>query len=101
MLPVRPVDGIASLILFGHGISTRRRCGSLHPAAAAMVSRDDRAPSATRPAAPVVHRRPRVAAPAQGAGCGALSEVDETGSGPGGFVVVDPDGNTILFDQHV
>jgi len=28
-------------------------------------------------------------------------EVDESGSGPGSFVVVDPDGNPILFDQHV
>jgi lactoylglutathione lyase len=30
-----------------------------------------------------------------------VAEVDETGSGPGSFVVVDPDGNPILFDQHV
>ncbi|MCO6454414.1 MAG: VOC family protein [Pirellulaceae bacterium] len=29
------------------------------------------------------------------------SEVDETSSGPGHFVVVDPDGNPILVDQHV
>ncbi|MFN3169910.1 MAG: VOC family protein [Hyphomicrobiales bacterium] len=29
------------------------------------------------------------------------SEVDETGSGPGSFTVVDPDGNPILVDQHV
>lgn len=29
------------------------------------------------------------------------TEVDETGSGPGNFVVTDPDGNTILIDQHV
>ncbi len=29
------------------------------------------------------------------------TEVDETGSGPGSFVVVDPDGNTVLVDQHV
>ena len=28
-------------------------------------------------------------------------EVDEAGSGPGSFIVVDPDGNPILFDQHV
>jgi lactoylglutathione lyase len=28
------------------------------------------------------------------------SEVDETGSGPGSFIVVDPDGNPVLFDQH-
>lgn len=30
-----------------------------------------------------------------------VSEVDETGSGPGSFIVVDPDGNPILVDQHV
>jgi lactoylglutathione lyase len=29
------------------------------------------------------------------------AEVDETGSGPGSFVVIDPDGNPILIDQHV
>jgi catechol 2,3-dioxygenase-like lactoylglutathione lyase family enzyme len=29
-----------------------------------------------------------------------VSEVDESGSGPGSFIVVDPDGNPILFDQH-
>jgi len=28
-------------------------------------------------------------------------EVDETTSGPGSFVVIDPDGNSILLDQHV
>jgi catechol 2,3-dioxygenase-like lactoylglutathione lyase family enzyme len=28
------------------------------------------------------------------------SEVDEAGSGPGSFVVMDPDGNPILVDQH-
>ena len=28
-------------------------------------------------------------------------EVAEDTSGPGSFVVVDPDGNTILIDQHV
>lgn len=27
-------------------------------------------------------------------------EVDETTTGPGSFVIFDPDGNTILFDQH-
>lgn len=26
---------------------------------------------------------------------------DETATGPGSFIVVDPDGNPILFDQHV
>jgi catechol 2,3-dioxygenase-like lactoylglutathione lyase family enzyme len=29
------------------------------------------------------------------------TEVDESGSGPGFFIVVDPDGNPIFFDQHV
>ncbi|MBM3760265.1 MAG: VOC family protein [Acidobacteria bacterium] len=28
-------------------------------------------------------------------------EADETTKGPASFVVVDPDGNQILFDQHV
>lgn len=28
------------------------------------------------------------------------TEVDETNSGPGSFVINDPDGNTLLFDQH-
>jgi lactoylglutathione lyase len=30
-----------------------------------------------------------------------VSEVDESGSGPGSFMLIDPDGNPILFDQHV
>ena len=30
-----------------------------------------------------------------------VSEADEDGSGPGSFIVVDPDGNPILVDQHV
>ncbi len=30
-----------------------------------------------------------------------LSEADESGSGPASFMLQDPDGNTILFDQHV
>ncbi|MFI1448827.1 VOC family protein [Streptomyces virginiae] len=30
-----------------------------------------------------------------------LTEVDESSSGPGSFLVVDPDGNPVLFDQHV
>ena len=34
-------------------------------------------------------------------GIGLHTEVDETGSGPGNFVVVDPDGNPVLVDQHV
>ncbi|MEV7521115.1 VOC family protein [Streptomyces sp. NPDC091371] len=29
-----------------------------------------------------------------------LTEADESGSGPGHFVIVDPDGNPILVDQH-
>ena len=29
------------------------------------------------------------------------NEVDETSKGPASFMVVDPDGNPILFDQHV
>ena len=29
------------------------------------------------------------------------SEVDETNSGPGSLMVLDPDGNMILIDQHV
>lgn len=29
------------------------------------------------------------------------TEVDESSSGPGSIVVVDPDGNAILIDQHV
>ena len=28
------------------------------------------------------------------------NETDDDGEGPGSFVVVDPDGNPILFDQH-
>jgi lactoylglutathione lyase len=30
-----------------------------------------------------------------------VNEVDETGSGPGYFMINDPDGNPILVDQHV
>jgi catechol 2,3-dioxygenase-like lactoylglutathione lyase family enzyme len=30
-----------------------------------------------------------------------LSEADETTSGPASLMVMDPDGNPILFDQHV
>ena len=29
------------------------------------------------------------------------TEVDETTSGKGSFVVLDPDGNVVLIDQHV
>ncbi len=30
-----------------------------------------------------------------------VSEADESTSGPASFMLVDPDGNPILFDQHV
>ena len=30
-----------------------------------------------------------------------LTEADETTAGPGSFMIADPDGNTILVDQHV
>ena len=30
-----------------------------------------------------------------------VAEVDEQGSGPGSFIVEDPDGNPIYVDQHV
>lgn len=30
-----------------------------------------------------------------------IQEADETTTGPAHFVIVDPDGNTILIDQHV
>jgi lactoylglutathione lyase len=30
-----------------------------------------------------------------------LSEADESSTGPASFMVADPDGNTILLDQHV
>lgn len=30
-----------------------------------------------------------------------VNEADESTSGPASFVVVDPDGNPVLFDQHV
>ena len=34
-------------------------------------------------------------------GVALLSEADESTTGPASFVVSDPDGNTILVDQHV
>lgn len=34
-------------------------------------------------------------------GANFVSEADETSSGPGSFVVLDPDGNAILVDQHI
>jgi lactoylglutathione lyase len=30
-----------------------------------------------------------------------ISEVDESSAGPASFMIVDPDGSTILVDQHV
>lgn len=33
-------------------------------------------------------------------GVGLTSEADETTTGPASFMLEDPDGNTILFDQH-
>lgn len=29
-----------------------------------------------------------------------IDEVDEDGSGPGSFIIMDPDGNPIMIDQH-
>jgi lactoylglutathione lyase len=34
-------------------------------------------------------------------GVNMISEADESSTGPAGFMIVDPDGNTILVDQHV
>ena len=34
-------------------------------------------------------------------GIGFVSEADESTTGPASLVVLDPDGNTILLDQHV
>jgi catechol 2,3-dioxygenase-like lactoylglutathione lyase family enzyme len=34
-------------------------------------------------------------------GLAILNEADEGTTGPGSFVVIDPDGNPILIDQHV
>lgn len=30
-----------------------------------------------------------------------LEPIDENGTGPASFIITDPDGNSILFDQHV
>ena len=30
-----------------------------------------------------------------------ITEADENSTGPASFMITDPDGNTILFDQHV
>jgi lactoylglutathione lyase len=35
------------------------------------------------------------------AGIQPMAEADEDSSGPASFMIVDPDGNTILVDQHV
>lgn len=35
------------------------------------------------------------------AGIQPVQEADESTEGPASFVVVDPDGNTVLVDQHV
>ncbi len=37
----------------------------------------------------------------QAAGVALQTEADESTTGPASFVVLDPDGNAILFDQHV
>jgi len=37
----------------------------------------------------------------KGQGVAFASEADETTTGPASFIIVDPDGNPILFDQHV
>jgi predicted enzyme related to lactoylglutathione lyase len=34
-------------------------------------------------------------------GINMISEADESSTGPASFMIVDPDGNTILVDQHV
>lgn len=37
----------------------------------------------------------------KGRGLSLATAADESTTGPASFMVVDPDGNTILFDQHV
>ncbi|MBX2827002.1 MAG: VOC family protein [Flavobacteriaceae bacterium] len=37
----------------------------------------------------------------KGKGVTFASQADESSSGPGSFVIVDPDGNPILVDQHI
>ena len=34
-------------------------------------------------------------------GVGMITEADESTTGPASFMIADPDGNTILVDQHV
>jgi hypothetical protein len=35
------------------------------------------------------------------AGVTPVTEADESGEGPASFMVIDPDGNPVLIDQHV
>lgn len=37
----------------------------------------------------------------KGQGVSMISEADETATGPASFMIADPDGNTILVDQHL
>jgi lactoylglutathione lyase len=37
----------------------------------------------------------------KGLGVSMISEADESTTGPASFMIADPDGNTILFDQHL
>ena len=37
----------------------------------------------------------------KGLGVSMISEADESTTGPASFMIADPDGNTILVDQHV
>ena len=37
----------------------------------------------------------------KGQGLSFATEADETTTGPASFVLVDPDGNPVLFDQHI
>ena len=37
----------------------------------------------------------------KGRGISMISEADENSTGPASFMIADPDGNTILVDQHV
>jgi len=34
-------------------------------------------------------------------GASLVSEADENSTGPASFIIIDPDGNPILIDQHV
>ena len=54
------------------------------------------------PARPEVHDHALgVVRRLKAAGVPFMSEADEGTTGPASFVVVDPDGNPVLFDQHV